>query len=66
MTSSSFRQPRSSAELMAFVSELEDIQGRLPEHKVVVFGGVPSGRVVAIEYIAENGSYIYYVIPYPE
>jgi hypothetical protein len=59
---SSFRQPRSSAELNAFVSELEAIQGSLPERDVVVLGGVPSGRVVGFRYPEDT----YYVIPYPE
>jgi hypothetical protein len=64
--SSSFGQPRSSAELEVFVSELEDIQRDSPQFDVVVFGGVPSGRVVVFVYEAENKLDIHYVIPYPE
>jgi hypothetical protein len=63
---SSFRQPRSSAEFKVFVSELEVIQGGSPELEVIVFGGIPSGRIVAFQYTAENGTCAYYVIPYPE
>jgi hypothetical protein len=63
---SSFGQPRSSAELQAFVSELEEIQRGSPDLRVVVFGGVPSGRVVIFVYEAEKESSMYYAIPYPE
>ncbi|KAF7776867.1 hypothetical protein Agabi119p4_5260 [Agaricus bisporus var. burnettii] len=64
-------RPRSSTELKTFVSELESIQKRLPEVKVVVFGVVPEGRVAAFRYSLTNQpddseDFMYYVIPYPE
>ncbi|XP_006457602.1 hypothetical protein AGABI2DRAFT_123454 [Agaricus bisporus var. bisporus H97] len=64
-------RPRSSTELKTFISELESIQKRSPEIKVVVFGVVPEGRVAAFRYSLTNQpddseDFMYYVIPYPE
>jgi hypothetical protein len=55
--------------LERFVSELESLQERLPELKVVIFGGVPAGRVAAFSYPGYRGSSdscTDYIIPYPE
>jgi hypothetical protein len=60
-----FLQPRSSVELKSFVSELENLQVDSPELKVVIFGGVPKGRVAAFLHKTGNG-FMSYVIPYPE
>jgi hypothetical protein len=62
-------QPRSKVVSETFVSELESIQERPLElePEVVIFGGVPEGRVAAFLLPLENSDYfMHYLIPYPE
>ncbi|EKM76077.1 hypothetical protein AGABI1DRAFT_109006 [Agaricus bisporus var. burnettii JB137-S8] len=66
-------RPRSSAVLKTFISELESIQERSSEIKVIIFGGIPEGRVAAfcLSLTSEPGDsksedFTYYVIPYPQ
>jgi hypothetical protein len=66
-------QPRSKAVLETFVSELESIRERSPELEVIIFGGVPEGRVAAFRTLLRDVDeprfplhYMYYIIPYPE
>jgi hypothetical protein len=53
--------------LETFVSELDSIQERSPELDVVIFGGVPEGRVAAFRLPLKNSEdFMHYLIPYPE
>lgn len=64
-------QPCSSTQLTTFMSQLESIQKCSPELKVVIFGGIPKGRVAAFrspleEEPVNEQDFRYYIIPYPE
>jgi hypothetical protein len=56
---------------MKFVSELESLQESLPGLEVVIFGGVPEGRVAVFRSPLKDGAcvrqdFLYYMLPYPE